>query len=98
MTDRHQFLLDETRIPKAWYNINADFPVAPQPVLHPGTMEPVTPEFLGLLMPASLVAQEVSRERYIEVPEPVREIYRLWRPTPLLPRPRPGTGRCAGNN
>jgi tryptophan synthase beta chain len=84
MTDRHQFLLDETRIPKAWYNINADFPVAPQPVLHPGTMEPVTPEFLGLLMPASLVAQEVSRERYIEVPEPVREIYRLWRPTPLL--------------
>jgi tryptophan synthase beta chain len=84
MSDRHQFLLDETRLPKAWYNINADLPVPPQPVLHPGTREPITPDFLGLLMPATLIAQEVSRERYVEIPEPVRDIYRLWRPTPLI--------------
>ena len=55
----------------------------PQPVLHPGTMEPVTPEFLSVLFPMSLILQEVSTDRWIEIPEPVREIYRLWRPTPM---------------
>jgi tryptophan synthase beta chain len=84
VSDKHQFLLDESRLPKAWYNINADLPVPPQPVLHPATMEPVTPEFLGVLLPMSLILQEVSTERYIEIPEPVRDIYKLWRPTPLL--------------
>lgn len=84
MSERHQYLLDESRVPKAWYNINADMPVAPEPVLHPATMEPVTPDFLSVLLPMSLILQEVSTERYIEIPEPVREIYRLWRPTPLL--------------
>ncbi len=81
---RHKFLLDESKLPKAWYNINADLPVPPQPVLHPGTLEPVTPDFLGVLFPMSLIQQEVSTERYIEIPEPVRDAYALWRPTPLL--------------
>ncbi len=81
---QHKFLLDESQLPKAWYNINADMPVPPAPVLHPGTMEPVTPDFLSVLFPMSLIMQEVSTDRYIEIPEPVREIYRLWRPTPLI--------------
>jgi tryptophan synthase beta chain len=80
---RHKILLDESQLPEAWYNINADLPVPPQPVLHPGTMEPVTPEFLSVLFPMSIIQQEVSGERWIEIPEPVREIYRLWRPTPM---------------
>jgi tryptophan synthase beta chain len=80
---QHKIQLDESRLPEAWYNINADLPVPPQPVLHPGTMEPVTPEFLSVLFPMSIILQEVSAERWIEIPEPVREIYRLWRPTPM---------------
>jgi tryptophan synthase beta chain len=84
VSDRHQYLLDESELPKAWYNINADMPVPLPPVLHPQTMEPVTPDFLSVLFPMSLIMQEVSTERYIEIPEPVREIYKLWRPTPLL--------------
>lgn len=80
---QHKYLLDEARIPKAWYNINADMPVAPAPVLHPGTKQPVTPDFLNVLFPMALIMQEVSSERWIEIPEPVRDVYRLWRPTPL---------------
>jgi tryptophan synthase beta chain len=80
---QYKFLLDESHLPKAWYNINADMPVAPAPVLHPGTMQPVTPDFLLVLFPMGLIMQEVSAERWIEIPEPVREVYRLWRPTPL---------------
>jgi tryptophan synthase beta chain len=83
MSDQHKFLLDESKLPKAWYNINADMPVPPQPVLHPGTMQPVTPDFLAVLFPMNLIMQEVSPERWIEIPEPVREVYRLWRPTPM---------------
>jgi tryptophan synthase beta chain len=80
---QHKFLLDESRLPKAWYNINADMPVPPQPVLHPGTMQPVTPDFLSVLFPMSIIMQEISAERWIEIPEPVRDIYKLWRPTPM---------------
>ena len=80
---RHKIQLDESQLPEAWYNINADLPVPPQPVLHPGTQEPVTPEFLSVLFPMSIILQEVSTDRWIEIPEPVREIYRLWRPTPM---------------
>jgi tryptophan synthase beta chain len=83
MSDQHKFVLDESKLPKAWYNINADLPVPPQPVLHPGTMEPVTPDFLGVLFPMSLIMQEISPERWIEIPEPVRDVYKLWRPTPM---------------
>src|SRR5512142_795668 len=81
--DEMKILLSEQEMPKAWYNINADMPVPPQPVLHPGTMEPVTPEFLSVLFPMNIIMQEVSPERWIEIPEPVREIYKLWRPTPM---------------
>ncbi len=84
MSDKYKFNLDESRLPKAWYNIAADMPVPPTPVLHPGTKEPVTPDFLGVLFPMSLIMQEISQERYIEIPEPVREVYKLWRPTPLI--------------
>ncbi len=80
---QHKFLLDESRLPKAWYNINADMPVPAAPVLHPGTKEPVTPDFLAVLFPMALIMQQVSPERWIEIPEPVRDVYRLWRPTPL---------------
>jgi tryptophan synthase beta chain len=84
MTERTKFLLDESKLPEAWYNINADMPVPPQPVLHPGTLEPVTPDFLAVLFPMALIMQEISTERYIEIPEPVREVYKLWRPTPFI--------------
>ena len=84
MSDTVRFLLGESDLPSAWYNINADMPVAPAPVLHPGTHEPVTPDFLSALFPMALIAQEVSTERYIEIPDEVREIYKLWRPTPLV--------------
>ncbi|MBM2848455.1 MAG: trpB [Anaerolineales bacterium] len=83
MSDQHTILLDESKLPKAWYNINADMPVPPQPVLHPGTMQPVTPDFLGVLFPMNLIMQEISPERWIEIPEPVRDVYKLWRPTPM---------------
>ncbi len=84
MSEQYKYILDESKLPKAWYNINADMPVPPQPVLHPATLEPVTPDFLSVLFPMSLILQEVSPERWIEIPEPVREIYKLWRPTPLM--------------
>jgi tryptophan synthase beta chain len=79
-----RFLLSEADLPKFWYNINGDSPVPPTPVLHPQTMEPITPDFLSVLFPMELIMQEVSTERFIEIPEEVREIYRLYRPTPLL--------------
>jgi tryptophan synthase beta chain len=83
VSESGRFLLDESRLPKAWYNMNADLPVPRTPVLHPGTMEPVTPDFLSVLFPMNIVMQEVTPERWVEIPEPVREIYRLWRPTPM---------------
>ncbi len=83
MSDTVRLLLGESDLPTAWYNINADIPIPPAPVLHPGTHEPVTPDFLSALFPMPLIAQEVSTERYIEIPEEVRDIYKLWRPTPL---------------
>jgi tryptophan synthase beta chain len=84
MSDQTRFILNDSDLPKFWYNINADSPVPPTPVLHPGTMEPVTPDFLSVLFPMDLILQVISTERYIEIPEEVREIYRLYRPTPLL--------------
>jgi tryptophan synthase beta chain len=79
-----QFTLTQQDIPKQWYNLLADFPEPLPPPLHPGTKEPVPPEALLALFPESLVRQEASAERWIDIPEPVREIYALWRPTPLL--------------
>jgi len=83
MTDSVKYLLDESRIPKHWYNLAADLPKPPPPVLHPGTLKPVGPDDLAPLFPMALIAQEVSTEREIEIPEPVREVYRQWRVTPL---------------
>jgi tryptophan synthase beta chain len=84
MSDQTRFSLNETDLPRFWYNIFADSPVPPTPVLHPATKEPVTPDFLSVLFPMELIMQEISSERYIEIPEEVREAYKLWRPTPLL--------------
>jgi tryptophan synthase beta chain len=83
MTDTVKYMLDESRLPRRWYNIMADLPSPPPAVLHPGTKQPVGPDDLAPLFPMSLIAQEVSTEREVEIPEPVREIYRQWRPSPL---------------
>lgn len=83
MSDQTKFLLDESRIPKYWYNIQADLPVPAPPVLHPGTMQPVGPQDLAPLFPMAIIQQEVTTEREVEIPQEVREIYRLWRPAPL---------------
>lgn len=84
MSEQTRFLLNESDLPKFWYNVMADSPVPPTPVLRPDTLEPVTPDFLSVLFPMELIMQEVSTEQYIEIPEEVREIYKLYRPTPLL--------------
>ena len=78
-----KFLLPETELPRAWYNIQADLPEPLPPVIHPGTKQPIGPDDLAPLFPMELIMQEVSQERYIEIPEPVLDIYSLWRPTPL---------------
>jgi tryptophan synthase beta chain len=83
MSSQSRFILSGSDLPKFWYNINADSPIPPAPVLHPATKEPVTPDFLAVLFPMDLILQEVSTERYIEIPAEVREIYQLYRPTPL---------------
>jgi len=78
-----KFVLDESRIPRSWYNIAADLPVPQAPPLHPGTHQPIGPDDLAPLFPMALIGQEVSGEREIEIPEPVRDAYRLYRPSPL---------------
>jgi tryptophan synthase beta chain len=83
MAGRTKFLLDESDMPTSWYNVVADLPELPPPPLHPGTGEPVGPEDLAPLFPQALIAQEVSAERYIPIPDEVQEVYRLWRPSPL---------------
>jgi tryptophan synthase beta chain len=84
MTDTVKFVLDEERMPKAWYNIAADLPQPAPPPLHPGTHQPLGPADLEPLFPMALIEQEVSTERWIEIPKPVRDIYRQWRPAPLF--------------
>ncbi|MGO8867349.1 MAG: TrpB-like pyridoxal phosphate-dependent enzyme [Alphaproteobacteria bacterium] len=84
MSDTVKYVLDEGRIPKSWYNIVADLPRPPAPPLHPGTLQPIGPADLEPLFPMALIQQEVSAARTIEIPEPVRDIYRQWRPTPLF--------------
>jgi len=79
-----KYLLSEDEMPRAWYNITADLPRPPDPVLHPGTKQPVGPADLAPLFPMALILQEVSTERYIEIPEPVRQVYLQWRPSPLF--------------
>src|SRR5205814_9610143 len=81
---RTRFVLPEERIPRDWYNIIADLPVPPAPVLHPGTGQPIGPGDLAPLFPMALIGQEGRREREIEIPEPVLDAYRLYRPSPLV--------------
>ena len=76
-------VLDESDMPTAWYNILPDLPGDPMPPLHPGTMEPVGPQDLAPLFPESIIMQEVSSDRWIDIPGPVLDIYRTWRPSPL---------------
>ncbi len=84
MTDSIKYLLDERRIPSTWYNLVADLPTPPPPVLHPGTLKPVGPDDLAPLFPMALILQEVTGAREVEIPRPVRDIYRQWRPSPLF--------------
>ncbi|MCS7179055.1 MAG: TrpB-like pyridoxal phosphate-dependent enzyme [Anaerolineae bacterium] len=82
MVEQNYFLLPQDRLPKAWYNIVADLPFEVPPLLHPVTREPT--RLPPPLFCDALIEQEETRERYVEIPEPVREVYRLWRPTPLV--------------
>ena len=79
-----KYVLQESEMPRQWYNIIADIPMPPPPPLHPGTRQPVGPDDLAPLFPVALIAQEVSPDRYIPIPEEVVDVYRLWRPTPLF--------------
>jgi tryptophan synthase beta chain len=84
VSDTTKFVLPESEIPTAWYNVQADLPFELPPVLHPGTRQPVGPSDLAPLFPMALIQQEVTRERWVEIPPGVREVYKLWRPTPLF--------------
>ncbi len=84
MSGQLKYVLSETQIPKTWYNLAADLPVPLSPVLHPGTKQPIGPSDLEPLFPMALILQEVSAERTIEIPEPIRDVYRMWRPSPLF--------------
>jgi tryptophan synthase beta chain len=83
MSEKTKIILKEKHMPKAWYNIMADMPNLPKPPLHPGTKQPVGPADLSPIFPMALIGQEVTQDRWVEIPEEVQEIYRLWRPTPL---------------
>ena len=83
MSDTIKYLLPENEIPKSWYNLMADLPSHPEPPLHPGTKQPIGPDDLAPLFPMEIIMQEVSMEREIDIPDPVRRIYKQWRPAPL---------------
>ena len=84
MSERTKYILDEADLPTQWYNVIPDLPEPPPPPLHPGTREPVGPDDLAPLFPQALIAQEVTSERYVDIPEEVLDVYRLWRPSPLF--------------
>jgi tryptophan synthase beta chain len=79
-----KFILSEDDIPEKWYNIVADMPNKPLPPLHPGTKEPIGPEMLAPLFPMELIKQEVTTDKWVDIPDEVREIYKIWRPTPMF--------------
>jgi tryptophan synthase beta chain len=83
MPEPTKILLDESEIPTAWYNVVADLPVPPPPVLHPGTHQPVGPDDLAPLFPEAIIAQEVTTDRWVDIPGEVLDVYRIWRPSPL---------------
>ncbi|MGH3370203.1 MAG: pyridoxal-phosphate dependent enzyme, partial [Nocardioidaceae bacterium] len=80
---QHKVTLDESEMPTRWYNVLHDLPTPPPPVLHPGTGQPVGPDDLAPLFPMDLILQEVSSEQYVDIPDEVLDVYRLWRPSPL---------------
>ncbi len=84
MSTPHKFLLTESEMPTRWYNVTADMPNPMLPPLHPGTRQPVGPGDLAPLFPMALIQQEVTQERYVDIPEEVQDIYKIWRPTPLF--------------
>ena len=84
MADKTKYLLDESDLPTQWYNVIADLPAPPPPPLHPGTGQPVGPDDLAPLFPQALIMQEVTGERYVDIPGEVLDVYRLWRPSPLF--------------
>jgi tryptophan synthase beta chain len=84
MADQHKILLDESEMSTQWYNVIPDLPSPPPPPLHPGTHEPVGPDDLAPLFPMDLILQEVTQERYVDIPDAVLDVYRLWRPSPLF--------------
>ena len=79
----YKTLLDERDLPERWYNIVPDLPAPLPPVIHPGTHQPIGPDDLAPLFPMALIAQEVSTDQYVPIPEEVREALKLWRPTPI---------------
>jgi tryptophan synthase beta chain len=80
---QHKILLDESQLPTQWYNVVPDLPSPPPPPLHPGTLQPVGPDDLAPLFPMDLIAQEVTTDRYVDIPGEVLDVYKLWRPSPL---------------
>src|SRR4051812_5502224 len=78
-----RIVLNESELPRQWYNIAADLPRPLDPVLHPGTMQPIGPADLAAIFPMDIIGQEVSFERWIDIPDEVRDTYKLWRPTSL---------------
>ncbi len=84
MADRTKITLDESQIPRRWYNVIPDLPAPPPPPLHPGTMQPLGPDDLAPLFPMDLIMQEVTGESFVDIPDDVIDVYRLWRPTPLI--------------
>ena len=84
MSGPRKITLNESEIPTHWYNVAADMPNPPAPPLNPATQEPIGPEALAPLFPMSLIEQEVSTERWVEIPEPIRDVYAMWRPTPMV--------------
>ena len=81
---RHKYTLDEDEMPTTWYNLVADLPTPPPPALHPGTLEPAGPDDFAPLFPMDLIMQEVTQDRYVEIPGGVLDVYRQWRPSPLF--------------
>src|SRR5664279_1387042 len=82
--NQHKIMLDESEMPTQWYNIIPDLPEPPPPPLHPGTLQPVGPEDLMPLFPMDLILQEVTGDRYVDIPGEVLDVYRQWRPSPLF--------------
>lgn len=77
-------LLSEDQMPRQWYNIISDLPRPPPPPLHPGTLQPLQPQDLASLFPMALIQQEATMDRFVDIPDEVREVYKLWRPSPLF--------------